>query len=82
MVEIEESTEAAAPLHVGGRAVRRCPVLRKPVLESLMVPLAVVVLDVLPGEQAQVARTERDHSTETFLSNRPNEPFGIRIAAA
>jgi hypothetical protein len=49
IAEIEESTEAAAPLQVGGRAVRQCPVLQKPVLESLMVPVAVVVFDVLPA---------------------------------
>lgn len=47
MVEIEESAEAAAPPNVGGRGLRRCHVLQKPVVESLMVSLAVVVLDVL-----------------------------------
>ena len=44
-----------------------------------MVSLAVVVLDVLPSEEAQVALTERDHSIETFLFHRPNEPFGVRV---
>ena len=47
MVEIEESAEAVAPLHVGGPVLRRGRVLQKPVVESLMVALAVVVLDVL-----------------------------------
>lgn len=73
MVEIEESAEAVAPLHVGGRASQRCRVLQKPVVESLMVSLAVVVLDVLPREEAQVALPERDYSIETFLFDRPNE---------
>ena len=67
MVEPEESAEAVAPLHGGGRALRRCGVLQKPVVESLVVSLAVIVLDVLPPEKAQVAVTERDHSIETFL---------------
>ena len=49
MVEIEESAEAVAPLHVGGRALQRCRGLQKPVVESVMVSLAVVVFDVLPG---------------------------------
>jgi len=47
MVKTEESAEAGAPLHGGGRVLRRCRVLQKPVVESLMVSLAVVVLDVL-----------------------------------
>jgi hypothetical protein len=73
MLEIEESAEAVAPLHVGGRALRRCCALQKAVVESLMVSLVVVVLDVLPREEAQVAFTERDQSIEAFLFDRPNE---------
>src|SRR5688500_16971377 len=79
MVEIEESAEAVAALHVAGRALRWCRVLQKPVLESLMVSLAVVVLDVLPREEAQVALTERDHSIETFLFDRPHKPLRVRV---
>jgi hypothetical protein len=79
MVKTEESAEAVAPLHGGGRVLRRCRVLQKPVVESLMVSLAVVVLDVLPREEAQVAVTERDYSIETFLFDRPNKPFGVRV---
>ena len=44
MVETEESAEAVAPLHGGGRALRRCRVLQKPIVEPLMVSLPVVVL--------------------------------------
>ena len=44
-----------------------------------MVALAVVVLDVLPREEAQVTLTESDHTSETFLFDRPNEPFGVRV---
>jgi hypothetical protein len=79
MVEAEESAEAVAPLHGGGRALRRCRVLQKPVVESLVVSLAVVVLDVLPREEAQVTVTERHYSIETFLFDRPNKPFGVRV---
>jgi len=31
MVKTEESAEAVAPLHDGGRVLRRCRVLQKPV---------------------------------------------------
>jgi hypothetical protein len=79
MVEIEKSAQAGAPLHVGGRARRRWHLLKKPVVESLMVALAVVVLNVLPGEEAHVPPTERDHTSEAFLFDRPNKPFGVRV---
>ena len=46
---------------------------------DLMVSLEVVVLNVLSREEAQVAGAERDHSIETFLFDRPNEPFGVRL---
>ena len=70
----EESAQAVAPLHVGGRALRQSCLLQKPVVESLMVSLAVVVLDVLSREKAQVVLAERDHTIETFLFDRPHEP--------
>ena len=79
MVDIEESAQAFAPLHVGGRATRPWRLLQKPVVEPLMVSLAVVVHDVLPHEEAHVALTERDHTSETFLFDRPNKPFGVRV---
>jgi hypothetical protein len=56
MVETEESAEAVAPLHGGGRALRRCRVLQKPVVESLVFSLAVIVLDVLPREEGASGR--------------------------
>ena len=58
--------------------MQRCRVLQKPVVESL-VSFAVVVLDVLPGQEAQVGLTERDHSIETFLFDPLNEPFAVRV---
>jgi len=79
MVEMEESAQAVAPLHVGGRAPRQWRLLKKPVVESLMVSLAVVVLEVLPRKKAQVVLTERDHTIETFLFDRPHEPFGVCV---
>ena len=36
MVEIEESAQAFAPLHVGGRAPRQWRLLQKPVVEPVM----------------------------------------------
>ena len=43
-----------------------------------MVPLAMVVLDVLPRKEAPVACTERDHTIETFICDRADGPFSVR----
>lgn len=52
MVEAEQSAEAHTPLHVGVHAHgRRCS-SQEPVVESLMMPLGVVVRDVLVDEPA------------------------------
>ncbi len=52
MVEIEESAQALTPLNGAVRACRKSCSLQEPVVEALMVPLAVVVLNVLPHEEA------------------------------
>ncbi len=52
MVETEQSTQALTPLNVGALAYRRwCP-FQELVLESLVVSLAVVVLNVLVNDEA------------------------------
>ena len=52
MVETKQSTQALTPLNIGALAYRRwCP-LQELVLESLVVSLAMVVLDVLVDEEA------------------------------
>ena len=47
MVETEQSAETLTPLHLGSRAYRGWCSLQEPVVEALMVSLAIVVLDVL-----------------------------------
>jgi hypothetical protein len=44
-----------------------------------MIALAVVVPNVLPPGEAHVALTDPDHTSETFLFDRPNKPFGVRV---
>ncbi len=52
MIEIEQPAEAFPPLNIGALAYRRwCP-LQELVLESLVVSLAMVVLDVLVDYEA------------------------------
>ncbi len=52
MVETEKSAEALPPLNVGVRAYRRWRALQELVVESLVVSLAMVVLDVLVDDEA------------------------------
>ena len=49
------------------------------VVESLMVSLAMVMLDVLVDDEAQMTLAEWDDSIETLLLDRPDEPLGIGI---
>ena len=49
------------------RVIAEHSLLQKPVVESLMVSLVVVVLDLRSREKAHVVLAERDHTIETFL---------------
>ena len=44
-----------------------------------MVSLAMVMLDVLVDDEAQMTLAEWDDSIETLLLDRPDEPLGIGI---
>ena len=79
MVEIEPSAQTLPPLNVGGQAHRRWWSLQELVVESLVVSLALVVVDVLAHEETQVPFAEGDDATETLLLNRADEPLGIRV---
>ena len=46
------------------------------VVESLVVSLTMVVLDVLVDEEAQMPLAERDDTMEALLFDRPDEPLG------
>ncbi len=52
MVETEQSADALPPLNVGVRTYQRWRALHELVLESLVVSLAMVVLDVLVDDEA------------------------------
>ena len=79
MVEIEPSAQTLPPLNVGGQAHRRWRSLQELVVESLVVSLAMVVVDVLAHEETQVPFAEGDDVTETLLFHRADEPLGIRV---
>ena len=78
MVEIEQSAQTLPPLNVGGQAHRRWRSLQELVVESLVVSLAMGVVDVLAHEETHVPFAEGDDATETLLFHRADEPLGIR----
>ena len=49
------------------------------VVESLVVSLTMVVLDVLVDDEAQMPLAERDDTMEALLFDRPDEPLGIGV---
>ena len=79
MVEIEQSAQTLPPLNVGGQAHRRWRSWPELVVESLVVSLAMVVVDVLAHEETHVPVAEGDDATETLLLNRADEPLGISV---
>ena len=79
MVEIEQSAQTLPPLNVGGQAHRRWRSWPELVVESLVVSLAMVVVDVLAHEETHVPFAEGDDATEPLLLNRADEPLGISV---
>ena len=75
MVEIEQSAQTLPPLNVSGQAHRRWRSLQELVVESLVVSLAMVVVDVLAHEETHVPFAAEDDATETLLFHRADEPL-------
>ena len=53
--------------------------LQELVVESLVVSLTMVMLDVLVDDEAQMPFAERDDTMEALLFDRPDEPLGIGV---
>ena len=79
MVETEESAQAVAPLHVGGNTPRQRPLPQKPVVESLMVSLVVVVLDVLSRLQLTIAAPAHPYRLGRSVRQLQLQPLHIRV---
>jgi hypothetical protein len=50
------------------------------IVQSLVIPFGVVVLDVLPHGAPEVPLTDRNQPVQAFFFNRPYEPFRVRDA--
>ncbi len=59
--------------------IGRWPAVDQRILQTLMIPLAVVVLDELGDRPSEVPFTLRDHPVETLVLDRPHKPLRVRI---
>ena len=49
------------------------------VVQSLMIPLMMIVFDEFPNRPSEVPLADRNHPIETFLFDRSDESFRVRI---
>ena len=79
---IVESQQSAESFHAPDRAdigTVWLGGLDQSVVESLMIPLRVIVSGVFQGCFAKRPFAEEKHSTETLVLDRPDEPLGIGV---
>jgi hypothetical protein len=75
---IQQAAEPLAPTNPAGASPRRVPI-DQPILESLMIPLAMVVINEFLERPAEVALTERHQSIEALVFDRPHESLGVGV---
>ena len=78
LVVIQQSSHARAPTHAAGRVGHGRP-RDQPVVESLVIPFKMIVLDKLRDRASEVPLPQRNHSIETLFLDRTHESFGVRI---
>src|SRR5712691_3193614 len=79
MIVAEQSTEALPPHHVP-RVATHCPLPRDQlVVETLVIALRMIVLQVLLERIRQGACTQYDHLLQGLLLDGTYEPFAIRV---
>jgi hypothetical protein len=76
---VEESTEPRATTDIGAGWSRRFG-CNEPVLDALVIPLAVVVGPELGQRPSQAGLTDEHQAVQAFLFDRAHEPLGVRIA--
>ena len=76
MLEIKQSAQTLPPLNVGGQAHRQWRSLQELVVESLVVSLAMVVVDVLAHEETQVPGGAR---RATIITRHDNARADYRV---
>src|SRR4030095_494687 len=78
LVVVQQSSQVRAPKYGAGRIGRGRP-RNQPIVESLVIPFEMIVLHKLRDRASEVPLPQRNHSTETFFLDRPNESLGVRL---
>jgi len=52
------------------------------VVQPLMIPLAMVVGDEFRDRSSMMALAKRNQAVQTFLFDRADEPFGVRVGVS
>jgi hypothetical protein len=77
VVEVQDPAEAFAALDREVVVDRRRALREQPVLESVMVPFEVIVLDVFGDDAPEVVLTERHDLAQAFGLDREDKPLGV-----
>ncbi len=80
MIEAQHSAESLAASHCSGCPGRSAIQLDQLVVETLVVPLPVVVLGELMERPVQRVLAEEDHAIQALFLDGANEPLGVGIA--
>jgi len=76
LVVIQQATEPWTPTD-SALASTKCPALDEPILEALMIPLAMIVFDEFLEGPSEMAFPERHDPIEALVFDRPHKSFGI-----
>jgi hypothetical protein len=72
LVVVRQSTEPRTPTNPARVSTKRAP-LDEPILESLMIPFAMVVINKFSESPSEMALTEGHHPIEALVFDRPHE---------
>ncbi len=79
MIEAQHSAEPLGTLDSAERRFRTIIGLNQPIVDPLVIPLPVIMGGELAGRFPERLLAEEDHPVETFVLDRPDEPFCVGV---
>ena len=81
LVVIQQATEPWTPTD-SALASTKCPALDEPILEALMIPFPMIVIDEFLEGPSEMALPERYDPIEALVFDRPHKSFGIGVGVS
>jgi hypothetical protein len=78
LVVIQQTAEPGTPADPTLRSIKSVT-LDQPMLEPLMIPFAMVVIDEFLEGPTEISLTHRHDPIEALMLNRPHEPFSVGV---